>query len=93
MAHDPFVACFGRLDVNQQLRLGKETTFTNTPAGFAALLTWTATQQAAAPLWFMVEARGVYDEEVAYFLSDKQHAWSVLLPNKVKHSAQSTEQN
>jgi len=93
IAKDTFVACFGRIDPNQQLRFGKEATFDNAPAGFAALLAWTATQQAAAvPLWFVVEATGVYDEELAYFLSDKQHALSVLLPNKVKHFAQSTEQ-
>ena len=93
IAKDTFVACFGRIDVHQQLRFGKEATFDNTPAGFAALLLWTAKQQATAvPLWFVVEATGVYYEALAYFLSDNEQALSVLLPNKVKHFAQSTEQ-
>jgi len=93
IAKDTFVACCGRIEMSQHLRFGKEATFDNTAAGFAALLVWTARQQpAAAPLWFVVEATGVYYEELAYFLSDKQQTLSVLLPNKVKHFAQSTEQ-
>ena len=39
----------------------------------------------------MVETTGVYDEELAYFLADNQQLLSVLLPNKVKHFARSTE--
>jgi transposase len=93
IAKDTFVACFGRIDPNQHLAFGKETTFANTPAGFAALLVWTTKQQVvAAPQWFVVEATGVYYEELAYFLADNALALSVLLPNKVKHFAQSTEQ-
>lgn len=93
IAKDTFVACFGRIDVHQQLRFGKEAPFDNTSVGFAALLAWTAKQQAtAAPLWFVVEATGVYYEALAYFLSDNDLLLSVLLPNKVKHFAQSTEQ-
>ena len=78
---------------HQQLHFGKETTFDNTPAGFAALLAWAVKQQVtAAPRWFVVEATGVYYEALAYFLSDNEQALSVLLPNNVKHFAQSTEQ-
>ncbi|MGI4872320.1 MAG: IS110 family transposase [Janthinobacterium lividum] len=92
IAKSSFVACLGRLDLQQQLTFGKETTFENTPTGFAALLNWVAQQQgAAAPLWFVVEATGVYYEELAYFLADNQQLLSVLLPNKVKHFARSTE--
>jgi transposase len=93
IAKDTFVACFGRIDVHQQLRFGKEATFDNTLAGFTDLLAWTSKQQTTtAPLWFVVEATGVYYEALAYFLADNQQALSVLLPNKVKHFAQSTEQ-
>ena len=57
---DTFVACFGRIDTRPYLTFGKETTFANTPAGFAALLVWTAKQQVvAAPQWFVMEATGV----------------------------------
>ena len=94
IAKDTFVACFGRIETSQHLRFGEETTFANTPADFAALLAWVLPQQAAwqAPRWFVVEATGVYYEGLAYFLSDNPQAMSVLLPNKAKHFAQSTEQ-
>ena len=93
IAKDTFVACFGHIDKSQHLSFGKETTFANTLAGFTALLVWTAKQQVvAAPQWFVVEATGVYYEELAYFLADNEQVLSVLLPNKVKHFAQSTEQ-
>jgi transposase len=92
IAKSSFVACLGRLDLQQQLTFGKEITFENTPTGFVALLNWVARQQgAAAPLWFVVEATGVYYEELAYFLAGNQLLLSVLLPNKVKHFARSTE--
>ena len=48
-------------------------------------------QASASPRWFVVEAAGVYYEELAYFLADNQQLISVLLPNKVKHFARSTE--
>ena len=93
IAKDTFVACFGHIDTSQHLSFGKETTFANTRAGFTVLLVWTAKQQVvAAPRWFVMEATGVYYEELAYFLVDNAQALSVLLPNKVKHFAQSTEQ-
>ena len=89
MAKDSFVACLGYLEVSQQfqqLHFGKEATFANTAAGFADLLQWVAKHQAAAsPRWFVVEATGVYYEELAYFLADNHQLLSVLLPNKVKH--------
>ena len=93
IAKDSFVACLGYLEVGQQLHFGKEATFDNTASGFADLLQWVAKHQAAdSPRWFVVEATGVYDEELAYFLADNQQLLRVLLPNKGKHFARSTEQ-
>lgn len=43
------------------------------------------------PCWYVVEATGVYHEELAYFLADHRQALSVLLPHKVKHFAHSTQ--
>jgi len=68
LANDTFVACFGRIEANQQLRFGKETTFANAPTGFVALLAWAAQPQpTAAPLWFVVEATGVYVRRAGLF--------------------------
>ena len=91
MARSSFVACLGRLDLSQQLSLSKEVTFDNTLSGFTALLAWVDKQQrTATPLWFVVEATGVYYKDLFYFLADNRQLMSVLLPNKVKHFARST---
>lgn len=92
IAKSSFVACLGQLNLNQQLSFSKEVTFENTLSGFTALLTWVGKQQGpAVPRWFVVEATGVYYEELTYFLADHRQLLSVLLPNKVKHFARSTE--
>ena len=92
IAKDSFVACLGYLEVSQQLHFGKEVTFDNTASGFADLLRWVAKHQtSASPRWFVVEATGVYYEEPAYLLADNQQLLSILLPNKVKYFAHSTE--
>lgn len=92
IAKDTFVACFGRIEASQQLHFGKAATFDNTLTGFADLLAWSARQRAQpVPCRFVVEATGVYYEALAYFLADNAQSLSVLLPNKVKHFAQSTE--
>ena len=38
IAKNTFMACFGRIDLQQYVSFGKEITFANTLAGFAALL-------------------------------------------------------
>jgi transposase len=92
IAKDSFVACGGYSTLSQQLHFGKETTFANTESGFVALLSWAVKQHVSgSALWFVVEATGVHYEELAYFLANNQHLLSVLLPNKVKHFARSTE--
>jgi transposase len=92
IAKSSFVACLGQVASNQQLLFGNVTTFEDMPSGFTSLLNWVARQQIAAiPLWFVVEATGVYYEELTYFLAVQQQLFSVLLPNKVKHFVRSTE--
>ena len=94
IAKATFAACLGSIDATQRLRLGKVVEFANDAAGFEALQGWVAATQVEAErsLWYVVEATGVYYEELAYYLSARQQALSVLLPNKVKHFAGSTEQ-
>ena len=83
IAKSSFVACLGQVDGNQQWLFGKETTFENTPGGFASLLSWVARQQAAAvPLWFVVEATGVYYEELADFLAISSCCLASCCPTK-----------
>lgn len=94
IAKDSFTACMGCIDLTQQLHfLGKVTTFSNDVAGFIALQAWAATRQVQVelPLGYVLEATGVYYEELAYYLHTQQQMLSVLLPSKAKHFARSTE--
>ena len=94
IAKDTFVACLGHIDAHQALHLSrKPAEFANDAAGFAACRRWVAagTGHAALPLRYVVEATGSYYEELAYYLHDQQQAVSVLLPQKVRHFALSTE--
>jgi transposase len=43
------------------------------------------------PLGYVLEATGVYYEELAYYLHTQQQTLSVLQPSEAKHFAQSTE--
>jgi transposase len=94
IAKATFAACLGSIDAAQRLRLGKVAEFPNNAAGFDAVRRWLAAGQTEPerPRWFVVEATGVYYEELAYYLRPQQQARSVLLPHKGKHFARRTEQ-
>lgn len=79
-----------KLDCALRLPNGKFHTkvVSNTPEGFAALLTWLATQQADQPHVCM-EATGIYWEAVAQFLAAKGLTVSVVNPAQIKAYAAS----
>lgn len=59
-------------------------TFLNTEKGFIALILWVSKQtRQEYPLRYVMEATGVYHEALAYFLSNKHLAVSIVMPNKV----------
>lgn len=67
--------------------------FLNTPVGFIELDTWLkkyTVKGLALPI--AMEATGVYHEELAYFLKDKEYHVSIELPTKVKAFAKSLNQ-
>lgn len=67
--------------------------FLNTPAGFSELDTWLKKYTVKGlSLPIIMEATGVYHEELAYFLKDKGYRVSIELPTKVKAYAKSLNQ-
>ncbi|WP_022821672.1 IS110 family transposase [Hymenobacter norwichensis] len=92
VAKDQFVVRFGTLDADLRTWFSENAKFDNTPAGFVSFLSWVKKKQVTdAPVQFVLEATGVYYEELTYFLTDQHYQVSVLLAYKVKHFAQSTE--
>lgn len=89
VSKDNLDCCFGQSDSFQNLKFGKSKRFKNSKVGFLELLKWTKEQKGSGDLFFVMEATGVYYENLAFFLSDHDCKLSVLLPNMVKHYSKS----
>jgi transposase len=95
ISKDTFKVRFGILDSHyHQTISSKSYTFANRKKGFykflqalnnVALFKSTEEEVSNVPVWFVLEATGVYYENLAYFLLEKKFLVTVLLPNKVKH--------
>lgn len=58
----------------------------NSKKGFGQLLRWAKKEvPKGSEFRFLMEATGVYHEELAYFLYEKSNSVHVVLPNKSKH--------
>jgi transposase len=73
-----------------QLKSRRRRRFVNTLTGFQAFHEWLKKHTLTdVPLVIMMEATGVYHEELAYYLDGLHYAVSIQLPNKVKAYAHS----
>lgn len=90
---DTFVVRFGTTDTNQDQRISNSESFKNTTAGFKKFLQWTKKQIISndLPLFFVMEATGVYYENLAYFLHSNNFNVSVVLPAKIRNYAKSLQ--
>lgn len=80
------VVCLGRIYDDWTIELYAHKIFANTKKGFAALLAWVQKQTVThISLRFVMEATGVYHEELAYFLDEQGCAVSIVLPNKISN--------
>jgi transposase len=84
---------FGIINDNQEKRFMVTATFPNELRGFRKLLTWTNKHlvDPRVPVWFVMEATGVYYEHVAHFLVEHGCLVAVILPNKLKHFAKTLD--
>ena len=90
VAQDELVICLGKMYDDLTTELVAHKTFINKAKGFTALVDWVAklTDQANG-LRFVMEATGVYHENLAYFLHEGQLEVSIVLPNKISNYARS----
>lgn len=85
VSKDHLMCCIGKAD-NSGTFFGKSKSFSNTQEGFQALLHWCGADERTL---FVMEATGVYYENLAYWLDERDYKLSVVLPNKVKHYTKS----
>lgn len=87
VSKDTLEISYGTLNVNQEQQISKPITFENNSKGFKELMYFAKKNRVAdkTPLYFVMEATGVYYENLAYFLTEKYQKVIVVLPNKTKN--------
>ena len=89
VSKDSLDAVFSTMDMQQQVKVKASRRFSNTPTGFRQLQKWVESKQAEqVPLRVLMEATGIYYEQLAWFLYGKEYAVSVILPTKAKRYLQ-----
>ncbi len=85
MAKEKFDACISIIDKLQQVMIRAQCSFNNNKKGFEAFILWvTKNTRIPLPTVYLMEATGIYYEQLAWFLHDKKCNVSVVLPNKAK---------
>lgn len=90
ISKDTFTVCVCRRDLSGKEYLSETVDFKNLKTGFNQLVKWSRkiTDPSIETL-FVMEATGIYYENLAHHLHRLNLPVSVLLPNKVKHFAKS----
>jgi transposase len=86
VAQKELVVSLGRMYNDWSPEVYAHKTFSNTEAGFIALIIWIKKQMDQdIEVRFVMEATGVYHESLAYFLTGKGFEVSIVLPNKISN--------
>lgn len=86
VSKDTIQVCFGSFSNDLKQNISSSVKFSNDLSGHKKLLSWVLKQYSSeTPLWFVMEATGVYYENLAYFLTKKGYSACVVLPNKIKN--------
>lgn len=81
-----FACCLSVIDDQQEVKVKASHKFTNSATGFQALLEWVKRHaKEPLPIIYVMEATGVYHEQLAWFLHCKNQSVSILLPNKARN--------
>lgn len=83
---DDFYACIKVKTNDNKIKIKGTRSFKNTDQGFKDCLAWALKQKKGdCPVRFVMEATGVYYENLAYFLHSQEKNVSVVLANKMKN--------
>jgi len=87
MGKDEFHACISAIDASQRIKIKATHAFKNTPKGTDEFYKWIGhhVKDPALSIQFLMEATGVYYEQLALFLHKKAAYVCVVLPQKAKH--------
>ena len=88
ISKDTFHVCVKQL-VGEQVSIKATHSFENSYVGFTGFLNWTLTKTKMSNPLFVMEATGIYHEELTHFLYSNGQSVAVVLANKIKHFAKS----
>lgn len=92
ISKDKFDACYAFIDQEQEVTFKSSKEFENNNKGFNQLISWVTKHQIKeVPLWYNMEATGVYYEELCYYLDNIKKNVSVILPSQGKQYAKSLD--
>jgi transposase len=90
MSMQKFDVCVSVIDAEQRVLIKATHSFENTVKGFVAFLKWSDKYcREKIPQVFLMEATGVYYEQLAWYLYQKDKQISIILPNKAKRYKES----
>lgn len=86
IAAENFTACIASMDQDQNLKFSSVKSFSNSLKGFTGFKKWVRQNtEPAAKIIYLMEATGVYYENLAYYLLEENEQVSVILPNKINY--------
>jgi transposase len=90
MAMEKFDVCFSVIDTEQKVTVKASSKFENNITGFKSFIKWLKRHKKEnIPLVLLVEATGIYHEQLSWFLFSNDYNISIILPNKSKKYMQS----
>jgi transposase len=85
MAMETFDACISLIDHRQHVQIKSQCSFSNDKKGFDLFHRWVCKNiKLSLPLVYLMEATGIYYEQLAWYLHSKKCVLSVVMPNKAK---------
>ena len=85
MAMETFDGCLSVIDCTQQVIIQSRCSFSNDKTGFDSFYGWVSkNMKLSLPAVYLMEATGVYYEQLAWYLHSQNCNLSVVLPNKAK---------
>lgn len=86
VSQDELVVQLGRMNEDWSIELYSNKSFANTKKGHVLLLEWVSKNTVSdLGIRYVMEATGVYHEELSHFLHDQCQRLSIVLPNKISN--------
>lgn len=85
ISSDKFAACISTIDCKQKVSIIARQSFANSDEGFKEFIKWTEKYcREQLPAVYAMEATGIYYEQLAWALYQKNKSVTIILPNKAK---------